>query len=45
MTDPIVARQRLKQFYGKKWAERVDKMADFQVIAIYKKFQSEGKIK
>jgi hypothetical protein len=38
-------RQALKSLYGKQWAARVDKMSDQQVIAIYLKFKSEGKIK
>lgn len=30
---------------GKKWKERVDRMPDAQVVAIYKSFVQEGKIK
>lgn len=38
-------RSLLKRFYGKSWADKVDKMSDSQVIAVFRKFQSEGKIK
>lgn len=40
-----IERAALRGLYGKKWAERVDKMTDNQVLAIYRKFKAEGKIK
>lgn len=38
-------RLALRGLYGPDWAKRVDKMPDKQVIALYLKFKSEGKIK
>ena len=39
-------REQLKRVYPtKKWALKVDKMDDGQVMAIWFKFKNEGKIK
>lgn len=38
-------KQKLRELYGRQWQERVDKMSDAQVIAIFKKFVTNGKIK
>lgn len=38
-------KQKLRELYGRQWQERVDKMNDAQVIAIFKKFVANGKIK
>lgn len=38
-------RVALSGLYGQQWREKVRKMRDSQVVAIYKKFQAEGKIK
>jgi hypothetical protein len=38
-------RDKLKKFYGPQWASKVDKMSDTQILAIFRKFQREGKIK
>ncbi len=38
-------KQKLRELYGRRWQERVDKMSDAQVIAIFKKFVANGKIK
>lgn len=38
-------RELLKQAYsGKKWAEKVDKMSDSQVIAVLRRLQAQKKI-
>lgn len=38
-------KQKLRELYGRRWQERVDKMSDAQVVAIFKKFVVNGKIK
>lgn len=38
-------KQKLRELYGRQWQERVDKMSDAQVVAIFKKFVDNGKIK
>lgn len=39
-------RDKIKLVYmSATWAQRVNKMSDRQVVAIYMKFQREGKIK
>lgn len=38
-------KQKLRELYGRQWRERVDKMSDAQVAAIFKKFVANGKIK
>jgi hypothetical protein len=38
-------RDALKRFYGKSWHDRIDKMSAGQVLAIFRKFKLEGKIK
>lgn len=38
-------KQKLRELYGRQWQERVDKMSDAQVVAIFKKFVTNGKIK
>lgn len=38
-------KQKLRELYGRRWQERVDKMSDVQVVAIFKKFVANGKIK
>lgn len=38
-------KQKLRELYGRRWQERVDKMNDAQVVAIFKKFVTNGKIK
>lgn len=45
MSNMYNERKALKTLYGKSWAAKVDKMSDMQVLAIYRKFRSEGKIK
>ena len=38
-------REALKSVYrGKGWAQKVERMSDEQVVAIYKRLQSQGKI-
>lgn len=38
-------RERLKKVYSSTaWSQRVDKMSDSQVIAIYRRLQAQGKI-
>lgn len=39
-------REEIKKVYPKSptWAEKVNKMSDEQVIAIYKKFLAQGKL-
>lgn len=37
-------KQKLRELYGRRWQERVDKMNDAQVVAIFKKFVANGKI-
>lgn len=39
-------REELKKAYPKsdRWADKVDKMSQSQVIAIYNRFRSEGKL-
>jgi hypothetical protein len=39
-------REQLKTAYsGKKWAEKVNKMTDAQVTAVYLRLKAQGKIK
>ena len=38
-------KQKLRELYGRQWQERVDNMSDAQVVAIFKKFVANGKIK
>lgn len=38
-------KQKLRELYGRRWQKRVDKMSDAQVVAIFKKFVTNGKIK
>lgn len=39
-------REKLKSAYpGKKWADKVDKMSDSQVIAVLRRLQAQNKIK
>lgn len=38
-------RVELARFYSKDWKAKLSKMSDVQVVAIYRKFQKEGKIK
>lgn len=39
-------RKLLKDAYpGKKWAEKVDKMSDSQVIAVLSRFRSKGYVR
>jgi hypothetical protein len=45
MSDIHVMRDALSRLYGPVWNAKVKKMTDNQVIAIYKKFKLEGKIK
>lgn len=40
-----IERRELKKVYpGKKWSERVDKMNDNQIIAIYARLKAERKL-
>lgn len=45
MTSVFHMREALKKFYSPAFHKRVDAMKDNQVIAIYRKFQAEGRIK
>ena len=38
-------RVELAKMYAASWKAKVSKMSDVQVVAIYRKFQKEGKIK
>ena len=39
-------RESLKKVYnGDRWHKKVDKMEDSQVVAVYREFVKEGKIK
>lgn len=39
-------RNELKRAYpSKRWADKVDKMKDDQVLAMYRRLQNQGKIK
>lgn len=38
-------KQKLRELYGRHWQERVDNMSEAQVVAIFKKFVAQGKIK
>jgi predicted acetyltransferase len=38
-------RRELARMYAASWKEKVLKMSDVQVVAIYRKFQKEGKIR
>jgi len=42
----VSERARLKNAYSgsKKWADKVDKMSDAQVIAVLRKFQATNKL-
>lgn len=41
----INEREELKKVYpNKKWAERVDKMSESQVAAVYLRLKSQGKV-
>lgn len=42
--DIQVKRAALRGLYGDAWKAKVDKMSDKQIIAIYLKFKSEGRI-
>ena len=45
MSNTKKERQLLKQVYpNKKWAERVDKMSDNQVVAVYMRLRVQGKL-
>lgn len=38
-------REQLKRVYpGKKWIDRVNKMSDEQVVAVYYRFKTIGKV-
>lgn len=42
----IKERETLKGVYpSKKWAQRVDKMTDSQVVAVYMRLKLQGKVK
>lgn len=47
--DPVAnikERETLKGVYpSKKWAQRVDKMTDSQVVAVYMRLKLQGKVK
>lgn len=45
MHDMEKKRNVLRNMYGPGWKAKVDKMPDTQVVAIYRKFQAEGKIR
>ncbi len=39
-------REELKKVYpGQRWADKVNKMSDEQVVAIYIKFKAQGKLR
>lgn len=38
-------RATLKKLYGISWRNTVDNMPDYQVIAVYKRFLEQGKLK
>lgn len=42
---PDQMRTELMRFYSQEWKRKVLRMKDVQVVAIYRKFQKEGKIK
>lgn len=42
--EMMIRREAIKKIGGQKWAERVDKMSDAQVTAIYLRLQREGKL-
>jgi hypothetical protein len=44
-SDIHIKRAALRGLYGDAWKAKVDKMSDAQIVAIYLKFKSEGKIK
>lgn len=43
--DSNQMRLRLMDMYGPSWKAKVQKMSNNQVLAVYRKFQQEGKIK
>lgn len=43
--NPNQMRIELMKFYGPQWQQRVKKMSDKQITALYLKFKQEGKIK
>lgn len=45
MNDIQLKRTVLRDLYGPSWKDKVDKMSDAQVVAIYFKFKEEGKIR
>lgn len=45
MASTVQKREALKQAYsGQKWADKVNKMSDNQVIATYLRLKGQGKV-
>lgn len=44
MTTEQMRQQLLTVYPGQKWADKVRKMPDSQVIAIFRRFQNDGKL-